>query len=270
VDVEFVWGFQSRIAGLSKTSPSFFYPPPTTFLGALGESIARKLAVGESAGREIITSLSRNLLAFGVRPLNCVPQKYEDLNKIIAVKVTGGIHYPDPRNIFGSYDSPARGKTILVSLDNNSPLIRFFLVFKKCQVEFGERSVELDQDSFWRIHRLGSKESVVSVIDVRRKDGVEVEEGRTTSKCSFPLTNGVKPCAELQGRWFYEVYTRPKDLLYSDKANPILTYLKKENLIPFLIPILITRSSEPEYLIEVSDPAAFYRVDEETVVGWRG
>jgi CRISPR-associated protein, Cas5a family len=129
--VEFTWGFQSRIAGLSKTSPSFFYPPPTTFLGALGESIARKLGVGEYAGRDIISSLSRNLLAFGVRPLNCIPQKYEDLNRIIAVKITGGIHYPTPKNIFASYDSPARGKTILVSLDDNSPAMRFFLVFKK-------------------------------------------------------------------------------------------------------------------------------------------
>lgn len=153
VDVEFVWGFQTRIAGLSKTSPSFYYPPPTTFLGALGESIARKLGVGESAGRGIIASLGRELLALGIRPLNCVPLKYEDINKIIAVKLTSGIPYPDPRNMASSYDSPARGKTVMVSLDENSPILRFLLVFRKDKIDLRGKALELDEDYFWRIHR---------------------------------------------------------------------------------------------------------------------
>lgn len=267
--MEFAWGFQSRIAGLSKTSPSFFYPPPTTFLGALGESIARKLGVGEYAGRDIISSLSRNLLAFGVRPLNCIPQKYEDLNRIIAVKITGGIHYPTPKNIFASYDSPARGKTILVSLDDNSPAMRFFLVFNEAHIKFEEKTLEVDESAFWRIHRLGSKESVVSVVDVRRKDDVKAESGRIISNYSFPVVDGIKPRECLQGRWFYEVYTSPKDVHYFEKVNPILSYLKKETVVPFVIPILVTRDSEPKYIVEVSNPAAFYRVDGETVVGWR-
>ena len=173
VDVEFVWGFQTRIAGLSKTSPSFYYPPPTTFLGALSESIARGLGVGESAGREIIKSLSRGLLAIGVRPINYIPLKYEDINKIIAVGVRKGVHYPNPKDISGSYDSPARGKTIVVSLDDNSPTLRFLLVFREGKIELRGKIIELDERYFWRIHRLGSKESRISVIDVRRKDGID-------------------------------------------------------------------------------------------------
>ncbi|RSN70757.1 type I-A CRISPR-associated protein Cas5 [Candidatus Korarchaeum cryptofilum] len=270
VDVEFVWGFQTRIAGLSKTSPSFYYPPPTTFLGALGESIARKLGVGESAGRGIIASLGRELLALGIRPLNCVPLKYEDINKIIAVKLTSGIPYPDPRSIASSYDSPARGKTVMVSLDENSPILRFLLVFRKDKIDLRGKALELDEDYFWRIHRLGSKESRVSVIDVRRKDGIDAEEGKIISKYSFPVMKGVQPLEELQRKWLYETYISPRDIEYSERANPVLTYMESRSLIPFRIPILVVRTEEPEFIVEVREPSAYYRVDGEVVIGWRG
>lgn len=270
VDVEFVWGFQTRIAGLSKTSPSFYYPPPTTFLGALGESIARKLGVGESAGRGIIASLGRELLALGIRPLNCVPLKYEDINKIIAVKLTSGIPYPDPRSIASSYDSPARGKTVMVSLDENSPILRFLLVFRKDKIDLRGKALELDEDYFWRIHRLGSKESRVSVIDVRRKDGIDAEEGKIISKYSFPVMKGVQPLEELQRKWLYEAYINPRDIEYSERVNPVLTYMESRSLIPFRIPILVVRTEEPEFIVEVREPSAYYRVDGEVVIGWRG
>jgi CRISPR-associated protein Cas5a/b/c len=270
VDVEFVWGFQTRIAGLSKTSPSFYYPPPTTFLGALGESIARKLGVGESAGRGIIASLGRELLALGIRPLNCVPLKYEDINKIIAVKLTSGIPYPDPRSIASSYDSPARGKTVMISLDENSPILRFLLVFRKDKIDLRGKALELDEDYFWRIHRLGSKESRVSVIDVRRKDGINAEEGKIISKYSFPVMKGVQPLEELQRKWLYETYINPRDIEYSERVNPVLTYMESRSLIPFRIPILVVRTEEPEFIVEVREPSAYYRVDGEVVIGWRG
>jgi len=269
VDVEFVWGFQTRIAGLSKTSPSFYYPPPTTFLGALGESIARKLGVGESAGREIIASLGKDLLALGIKPINCVPLKYEDINKIIAVKVTSGVPCPDPKNMASSYDSPARGKTVMASLDENSPTLRFLLIFRKDKIDFREKTLELDESYFWRIHRLGSKESRVSVIDVKRKDGINAEEGKITSKCSFPVMKGVQPLEELQRRWFYEAYINPRDIEYAERANPVLTYMEGRSLIPFRIPILVTRTEEPVFIVEVREPAAYYRVDGEVVIGWR-
>lgn len=269
VDVEFVWGFQARIAGLSKTSPSFYYPPPTTFLGALGESIARKLGLGESAGRGIISSLGRDLLALGIRPINCVPIKYEDINKIIAVKVTSGVLYPDPKNITSSYDSPARGKTVIVSLDENSPTLRFLLVFKKDKIDLGGKTLELDESHFWRIHRLGSKESRVSVIDVRRVDGISPEEGRIYSKYSFPVMKGVQPLEELQRKWLYEAYINPRDVGYAERVNPVLTYMEGRSLIPFRIPILAVRTEEPEFIVEVREPAAYYKVDGEVVIGWR-
>lgn len=269
-DLEFVWGFQARIAGLSKTSPSFYYPPPTTFLGALGESIARKVGVSESAGREIIEALSRNTLAIGVRPLNCVPLKYEDINKIIAVKITSGVPHPTPEDLIGSYDSPARGKTVMISLDDSSPALRLLIVLKKDEIELRGRTVRIEEDHFWGIHRLGSKESMVSVIDVKKAD-TEAEEGRTISKYSFPVIgNAIKPIEEIQRKWLYEVYVNPREVRYSREDTPALMYMEGRSIIPFRIPILVMRTEQPEFAVDVRSPAAFYRIsDEDTVIGWR-
>lgn len=269
VDVEFVWGFQARIAGLSKTSPSFHYPPPTTFLGALGGSVARGLGMGESAGRRIITALGRDLLAFGLKPMNCIPIKYEDINKIIAVKMTSGILYPNPRNLSSSYDSPARGKTVMASLDENPPTVRFILVLKEEEIKFEDEAAIIDEDHFWKIHRLGSKESRVSVIDVKRYNYVNALEGRTSSEYSFPIINGVNPLG-LQGRWLYESYINPREMSYAERDNPTSIYMEGRSLIPFRIPVLVTRIERPKLMVEVRYPAAFYEINGEgIVIGWR-
>ncbi|MGC8933473.1 MAG: type I-A CRISPR-associated protein Cas5a [Candidatus Methanodesulfokora sp.] len=267
-DLEFVWGFQARAAGLSKTPPSFYYPPPTTFLGALAESIARKIGIGESAGREMITALSRNVLAVGIRPINCVPLKYEDINKIIAVKWTSGVLHPSPGDLAGSYDSPARGKTVMMSLDDSSPALRIIVVLKKDEIELRGRKVRIEEDHLWGIHRLGSKESRISVVDVKRQDA-KAEEGRTTSKCSFPVMEGIKLLEELQRKWLYEVYVNPREVIYGREGSPALMYIEGRSLIPFRIPIMVTRAGQPEFAVEVKSPAAFYRVGEDVVIGWK-
>jgi CRISPR-associated protein Cas5a/b/c len=268
VDVEFVWGFQARVVGLSKTSPSFYYPPPTTFLGALSESISKKLEIGESAGRKIIKILSNNLLALGVRPLNCIPLKYEDINKIISVKITSGVLYPNPKDLAKSYDSPARGKTIMASIDDDSPIIRFFIVLKNDSIVFEDKNVRMSTDYFWGVHRLGSKESRVSVINVAKQENIDALKGRTTSKYSFPLIGGIKPLYELQKEWLYEMYINPKEISYTDKENPTLAYIEGASLVKFMIPVLVTKYEQPEFVVEVENPAAFYKIGDETVIGW--
>jgi len=227
--------------------------------------------IGESAGMGLITALGRALLAFGLRPLNCVPLKYEDINKIIAVKMTSGIPYPDPRDLPGSYDSPARGKTIMASLDGNPPIIRFLLAFKEGDIEFEGGTARIEEDHFWRIHRLGSKESRASVIDVRKYAGINASEGRTASKYSFPILDGIAPMPESRGRWVYETYLNPREISYTQATNPALVYMEGRSLIPFRVPILVTKAEEPELLAEVRNPAAFYKAGEgEVVIGWRG
>jgi len=268
VDVEFVWGFQARIVGLSRTSPSFHYPPPTTLLGALSQSIARELGVGEHAGKELISLIGRNVLALGVRPVNCVPLPYEDINRIVAVKLTSGVHYPEPSDLTGSYDSPARGKTIMMSLNNEAPKIRAAIVMKKDHVDFKGRTINITEDHFWRIHRLGSKESRVSVVNVERREAKISQNVKVSSRSSFPVFSGVIPLEEIVRKWSYEVYINPREASYGKELNPFLNYMEGRAVIPYRIPLIVVKSEPPEMLVEVRGGAAAYRIEDEYVIGW--
>jgi CRISPR-associated protein Cas5a/b/c len=265
VDTEFVWGFQARIVGLSKTSPSFYYPPPTTFLGALAEVIAKDGGVGEREGREIISKLSENLLAIGVRPINCKSIKYEDLNRIIAVKITSGILYPNPKDLAKSFDSPARGKTILSSLDGNAPAIKWFLVFKNDKIKLNSDEVNLDENTFWKIHRLGSKESRVSVVDVKVVEDLDVVNDIVETTFSFPVTRDINIVKEETERnWVYEVYVNPFDV----GDDPVKSYIEGKNILPFKVPILNTIGEEYFCRVKLEGNAVAYKFKDEVVIGW--
>jgi len=297
VDTEFVWGFQARIVGLSKTSPSFYYPPPTTFLGAMAEVIAKEDNVGEDLGRFIINELGGNLLAIGVRPINCVPIKYEDLNKVITIRRVGvkdkqtgkdiGILAPHPLYLDKSFDSPARGKTILTSLNSEAPRLRWFLVFKERTINVQDENlknkidaIELSEEIFWKIHRLGSKESRVCVVDVNTFDEIHVSSGLMITNYSFPAT-AVSTCEEVVRRWENEVYVDPfsSEIYKREKKGKKVAesgvfekyYSGFENLRVFKIPIIVSIENPPEYAVKTikSWNAYFVTLDgrREVVIG---
>ncbi|RLE55171.1 MAG: type I-A CRISPR-associated protein Cas5 [Candidatus Methanomethylicota archaeon] len=278
VDIEFLWGFQARIAGLSKTSPSFYYPPPSTILGALSEAIARKNYLGEREGKKLIPLLSQDLLAIGFRAKNYIPLKYEDLNKIITVRKVGAkdvktkkniqIMAPHPLYLDKSFDSPARGKTILSTLDCNPPIIRFFIVFREGRVVFNDKDIKIDEDCFWRIHRLGSKESRISTINVIKISSPEMLTGRVSTTFSFPLLDGLVPLFEKTGSWEQEWYINPFEIgAYDEKENPITNYMLGEKIVPFKVPILRGVLNIPEYVLEFKGDLAAYKYDGEVVIG---
>ncbi len=258
VDTEFVWGFQARVVGLSKTSPSFYYPPPTTFLGALAEVIAKENGIGESKGREVMAKLSEKLLAIGVKPLNCKPIKYEDLNRIIAVKITSGVLYPNPSDFAKSFDSPARGKTVLTSFEG-PPTLRWFIVFGDSNLNLNGKQKKISGDLFWKIHRLGSKESVVSVTEVRSFEPEKVE-GRIKTTYSFPSKNVEILKEETPRNWVYEVYTNPFEF-----SDPVRDYIEGRNILPFKVPIMNRAKEEYHCWLDVK---VAYRFEDEVVVGW--
>lgn len=266
VDIEFVWGFQARIAGLTKTSPSFYYPPPTTFLGALAEVIAKENNIGENEGKRIIPKLGNNLLAIGWKPLNCIPIKYADINKIIAIKETSGILYPHPKDLVKSFDSPARGRTILSTLDNNAPKIRWFIVFRKNKFIFNGDEMEVNADSFWKMHRISSKESRISVTDVKRVTPVIIKN-KSVTNYSIPVKEGMN-LIRGRGEWRFEYYVDPFEMkTYDNQENPLINYLTKKKIILFGSPILISILSTPEYIVEFNNKFAAYKYEKEVVIG---
>jgi len=261
-DYEFAWGFQARIVGLSKTSPSFYYPPPTTFLGALAETVAKDFAIPESRGRNLMAKMSENLLAIGWKPINCIPIKYSDINRILSIKISGEAGLcPNPRDLNKSFDSPARGKTILCSTDGEAPKIRWFLVLKEESFGFEGKKIRISESNFWKIHRLGSKESLVSAINVERV-AVARKEGIVYTNYSYP-TEGVREI-DRDGRWEFEVYINPYEPSLPD---PLSNYLTGNKAIPFKIPILRVLTI-PESKIELLESVA-YQANGEVVLGCR-
>lgn len=278
VNLEFTWGFQCRVAGLSKTSPSFYYPPPTVMLGGIAESIARKHNIGENDGKKLIPALSRNLLAIGVKPLNCIPITYQALSRIIAIRKTGEAEYPtpEPKYILKSFDAPARGHTLLSTMDGDSPQIKLFVVFKNDEIKFSERKLKLSGDDFWRIHRLGSKESLVSVLDVMKIDGStlnEIRDATTETNYSFPIGGefNVEIVGRPKGLWVEEEYINPfKVEEYDEKENPVLNYMFGRKLIKFKIPLKSVEYfiEKPACKLKIQGNVVAYEYEGEVIIGY--
>jgi len=265
VETEFLWGFQANVIGLSKTPPSFYYPPPTTFLGALAEVLAKEHGIGEERGKEIIPAISRNLSAIGVKPVNCFPVKYEDINRIITVKKTSGRYYPDPKDLAKSFDAPARGKTILISLNEEPPKLKWFIVFRDSTLEFNDRKIVLDENIFWKIHRLGSKESIVSITNVIATEKPDIAKGSGVTNYSFPLVEGVYPEFHVSEAWEYEIYVKPFGLRSYDD---IVQYIAGKNTLPYMVPLKKTMFREARYRVKLGKNLVLYRLGEEVIVGY--
>jgi CRISPR-associated protein Cas5a/b/c len=264
-DLEFVWGFQCKVVGLSKSSPSFYYPPPTTILGAIAEQIAKEYKIGEKRGKEIIPLLSANLLALGIKPLNCTPVKFSDINRLIALKVTGGVLYPRPDDIAGSFDAPAVGKTMLSPLEGEPPRLRAIVIFKDKTISLQSERIEIASDIIWRIHRIGSKESLVSVIDVRDFHPNKIE-GDVDTEYSFPLLEGVTLLREDSPSWVRETVVNPFTIKsYDEKQNPVIDYLQGINILQYMQPIKL--AVQPRYRVKLSPNSCGYKVDNEQVIG---
>ncbi|MFN4337161.1 MAG: type I-A CRISPR-associated protein Cas5a [Candidatus Nitrosocaldus sp.] len=264
IDVEFVWGFQSKIVGYSKTSPSFTYPPPTTILGAIAEHIAKENVLGEGKAREVIPMLSKKLLAIGLRPVNCLSIKFSDLNRLIAIRITTGIHYPTTKDLSGSYDAPATGKTILTSLNGEPPKLTLYLVFEDSSVgRIGDKEIIIDKYAMWNIHRLGSKESIVSVIDVKEFEPQKLT-GELTTTYSFPLIDGVTLIKDVIQKWSQELLINPFNLQLYD---PVTQYLLGQKTVRFYVPILESPNCQPTYKLKVAGNTCGYKYDEEVLVG---
>jgi len=278
VDLEFTWGFQCRVAGLSKTSPSFYYPPPTVILGGIAESIARKHNIGENDGKKLIPMLSRNLLAIGVKPLNCIPITYQALSRIIAVREAGGVRYPtpDPKYILKSFDAPARGHTLLSTVEDDAPQMKLFAVFKGDEIKFGEKVFKLSENDFWRIHRLGSKESLVSVLDVVEVDDSTLNKIRNATietTYSFPIGDAfdVKIVGRPKGLWVEEEYINPfKVEGYDERENPVVNYMFGKKLIKFKVPLRSFGDfmEKPTCKLEIRGNIVAYEYKGEVVIGY--
>lgn len=225
-DVEFMWGFQARVSGQSKSPPSYPFPPLTTVLGALAMAYGRRTRRGEDSGVELMRELSRDLLALSFKPLNTLPLHFVDVSRVFAIGGRGGIRYPDPRDVYvyKSFDAPGRGSTILGSLDGEPPRVRYVLVLKD--------SSPLTLDDAWSIRRLGSRESLVCVTLAEEVPVRVTPKGETFSTSyATPLLEGIRVVEH--GTVLRESCVSP----YRLSTAPSVAYSAGESVLQLLIPL---------------------------------
>ncbi len=255
IDTEFAWGYQTNVAGLSKTPPSFTYPPPTTFLGALTEAIARREGLGESSYVRLLNELITDLVAIAIKPRNIYPLKTLDINRVIAVKEAAGTTFPDPDEPGRSFDAPARGKTIASPL-GGPPTITWVLVWVR------KPSVLREKD-LWRIHRLGTKESIVSVTQVK-KEAATPSDSDVVTNYSVPLSVVKSFRPKIGSEWVIESYADPFKPF--KKGSPATRYVEGDT-IPFALPVNRGGLATSAATVEVGDEGAAYLVGRDPVVG---
>ena len=150
----------------------------------------------------------------------------------------------------------------IISLDKNAPTIRWAIIFKDKTLKVNGQEITLHNDTFWRIHRISSKESIVSVINVEEYNEIDALTLSTTDY-SFPLTHHIEAINH-EDRWEREVYITPFDIR---KYNPLELYSKSETTISYAIPLMTNLLTKPIYRIKTNKPYVIYKMDGENIVG---
>ncbi|MGC9209515.1 MAG: type I-A CRISPR-associated protein Cas5a [Nitrososphaeria archaeon] len=171
---EFAWGFSARIAGYNKTSPSFLFPPPTTVLGALLSSAARRLKRSERDYASFYGEVSSKVYAVSLKPLNFTPNPVADIIRSIKLDEKSDLKL--------KFDVPAKGRVFYVPQGNEPPAMDFVIVHD---------SDLLSLHDALKINRIGSKESLVSIVEVYETESVEKSQGSAETEYSFPVDDGI-------------------------------------------------------------------------------
>lgn len=190
--------------------------------------------------------ISRSILVVSFRPLNAMPLTFMDMGRVIAPGARGGVNYPTAMDVFvyKSFDAPARGSTIMGSIDDEPPRVRYVLVV--------EDNAPLTPEDLWSIRRLGSKESLVSVVRVEEipvsRLGGSMHERRRTLYAT-PEVEGLQ--VEENGPVAREFYVSP----YRLSGSPSAAYVQGAGVLPHLIPM---RLEYAEGYLEVSGRLSGY------------
>ncbi len=266
--VEFQWGIISRMAGSSKTSPSYLFPPPTTVIGALARNLAVQMRKGESAYRELFREIVNGLYAISFKVINVLPSPYTDISRLIAIGNRGGYTYPSPKIPDKSFDVPATGKVYYSSADGNPPRIEYALVFSEdSEIIKYNRFTE----NIWKINRLGAKESLVSVIEVNETDAEFLQINKEKTQWAFPkklLKTELGEGYKIFKYFWVEEYVDPLRLELTLPESFYSYKYSYEYRTLFVIPRpkMLDGESLP-ISIETFPDYAVFKVEGETIVG---
>lgn len=183
VEVQFHWGFWVRIPKTSRYASSLTIPPPTTLIGALAQPIVEMGFLGNIRGEIIIhknrisspAAILEEIIpacSFYYEKSETLGFQYVDLNKYITlhfhirVKEKEGI-----RRYLMKFRTGAI-KTGKVSCPSSIGVACYLINEEKANKLLGNDWRKKMEIAAWNISRIGSKESIVSVLSAEIIDNV--------------------------------------------------------------------------------------------------
>lgn len=197
IDAEVHWGYSIKIANVGKAQPALYVPPPSTLIGAISLPLAKHRGAGETIrnGKNVFS------IAFMYKPMFTGA----------ACKIIGiGTYWEDiNRNIIALFQVPGRrlnpkyrfNATPVGKIYSPRQDIRMLFVVKEkiASEMLGENWQNEIQLAGWEMSRLGSKESIISVEQVRLDDTSVINNGQSSTSFYFPKT----AADIIKGEFFY-------------------------------------------------------------------
>jgi len=220
------WGFSIRNPLASAASESYPVPPPTTIIGALGRVYCNEMGYavkgGVSCTRDFIENeVSRDVRWVTYSLVDGGSMLYADIVRELRITYRQS-KYRDPQKEFEPQESfgvAAFGKSYAANAR-----FRIFLVLTNGANE--DKWVKLG----WQIVNLGSKESIVSVINVKVKDLVRELGTSIKTAAYFPRDCLSSDPSVLRG--LAEVIELPISNQYNLTNKPKLVFKTKAFIVP--------------------------------------
>lgn len=178
IDVETHWGLSITFFAPTKSSPALRVVPPTTIIGALAYPLARLKGWSENlsaktSGADRLRSILEGVY-YSVLSGSMVP--HAEVTKIVSYKVREKRVISDAAAVQKTYTEP--GTTL-----------RLYYIFdtERAKGLLGGSWRSLLAEAAWGISRLGSKESLVSVVRVEEVGVEPVEMNRVETAATIPL-----------------------------------------------------------------------------------
>ena len=234
------WGFACRLVPFGKSRMTLKAPPPSTLMGALAYPLARNLG-----WPEVLLS-DRGEVSGADKIREFVVSVHVKLNASLAVKA-------DVTRVFWFDFQRKEVKTDAIALERvyasptsggRESLIEVIYILRPEAAEqaLGRSWASLLEASAWGITRVGQKEGLVSVEDVRLTEARISEDRHVTTCFYFPLEacSGV-----LRGFWLQEYFIDPWEVGIGDYSGA--------RRLPFVIPYSAQANRPVEVEVEL-DP----------------
>ena len=253
------WGFACRLVPFGKSRMTMKAPPPSTLLGALAYPLARSLDWSEvllGDGKEV---------SGADRVRKFVVSAHAKLSSSLAVKA-------DINRVFWFDRHPQRKevKTDAIALERvyTSPVpgaresemeLIYIVRSEPASRVLGEKWVPLLEAGGWSLTRVGQKEGLVSVEDVKLAEARVLEGNKVKTSFYFPLEACFSPP---RGSWIQEFFVDPWKVGIGDYVGA--------RRLPFIIPYSVQEGGPTEVEVQLEPKRGIaIRCDEHTIISLR-